>query len=109
MKIKVSQITSNRYKDHYKINIKGYNNKNEVVRFKKDFIEFLRKENRFHEAEKGFAKRRDSVLTSEDEKAIEVDKDSSQDSRNENSEKEDGSPDPTEVIDWLLKKYPADR
>jgi DNA polymerase elongation subunit (family B) len=41
MKIKVSQITSNRYKDHYKINIKGYNNKNEVVRFKKDFIDYF--------------------------------------------------------------------
>ena len=76
---------------------------------KKDFIEFLRKESRFHEAEKGLAKRGNTVLASEDEKPIEVNNDSAQDSRRENSEEEDESPDPTEVIDWLLKKYPARR
>ena len=76
---------------------------------KKDFVEFLRKESRFHEAEKGLTKRGNTVLASEDEKAIEVNKDSAQNSRRENSEKEDESPDPTEVIDWLLKKYSAGR
>jgi type II secretory pathway predicted ATPase ExeA len=76
---------------------------------KKDFIEFLRKEDRFPEAEKGLAKRENTVLANEDERAIEVNKDSSQDSRRENSEKEDESPDPTEVIDWLLKKDQASR
>jgi hypothetical protein len=82
---------------------------NSPASLKKDFIEFLRKEIRFHEAEKGFAKRGNTVLASEDEKAIEVNKDSSQELRRENSAKEDESPDPTEVIDWLLKKHPASR
>ena len=76
---------------------------------KKDFIEFLGKEGRFQEAEKGLAKRENTVLDSEDEKAIEVNKDSSQDSRRENSEKEDESPDSTEVIDWFLEKHQASR
>ena len=40
------------------------------------------------EAEKGLAKRENTVLGSKDEKAIEVNKDSSQDSRRENVEKE---------------------
>ena len=48
-------------------------------------------------------------MVSEDEKAIEVNKDSSQESRRESSAKEDESPDPTEVIDWLLKDHPANR
>ncbi|UCF03057.1 MAG: AAA family ATPase [Deltaproteobacteria bacterium] len=60
-------------------------------------------------AEKGLAKRENTVLDSEDEKAIEVNKDSSQDSRRENSEKEDESPDSTEVIDWFLEKHQASR
>ena len=76
---------------------------------KKDFIEFLRKESRLHEAEKGLTKWGNTVLSSEDAKAIEVDKDSSQESRRENSAKEDESPDPTEVIEWLLKDHPANR
>ena len=82
---------------------------NSPASLKKDFIEFLRKESRFHEAEKGLAKRGNTVLVSEDEKAIEVNKDSSQESRRESSAKEDESPDPTEVIDWLLKDHPANR
>jgi general secretion pathway protein A len=61
------------------------------------------------EAEKGLAKRENTVLDSEDEKAIEVNKDSSQDSRREIVEKEDESPDSTEVIDWFLKKHQASR
>ena len=75
----------------------------------KDLIEFLRKERRYHETEEGLAKTEDTILASEDEKAIEVNKDSSQDSRRENSAREDESPAPTEVIDWLLKKHPTGR
>ena len=82
---------------------------NSPASLKKDFIEFWRKESRFHEEEKGLAKRGNTVSASEDEKAIEVNKDSSQDPRRENSAKEDESPDPTEVIDWLLKNHPAGR
>jgi hypothetical protein len=81
---------------------------NSPASLKKDFIEFWRKESRFHE-EEGLAKRGNTVSASEDEKAIEVNNDSSQDSRRENSAKEDESPDPTEVIDWLLKNHPAGR
>ncbi len=82
---------------------------NSPASLKKDFIEFLRKESRFHEAEKGLAKRGNTVLVREKKKAIEVNKDSSQESRRESSAKEDESPDPTEVIDWLLKNHPANR
>jgi hypothetical protein len=82
---------------------------NSPATLKKDFLEFLRKESRFHEAERGLAKRGNTVLASEDEKAIEVKKDSSQGSRRENSAREDESPDPTEIIHWLLKKHPASR
>jgi type II secretory pathway predicted ATPase ExeA len=78
---------------------------NSPASLKKDFIEFLRKESSLHEAEKGLAQRGKSALVSEDEKAIDVNKDSFQDSLHENSEKEDESPDPTEVIDWLLKEH----
>jgi type II secretory pathway predicted ATPase ExeA len=72
---------------------------------KKDLIEFLRKERRYHETEGGLAKSEDTILASEDEKAIEVNKNSSQDSRRENSAREDESPAPTEVIDWLLNEH----
>jgi len=82
---------------------------NSPASLKKDFIEFLRKESRYHETEGGLAKRGNTILAREDEKAIEVNKDSSQDSRRENSAREDESPAPTEVIDWLLEKHPASR
>jgi hypothetical protein len=82
---------------------------NSPASLKKDFIEFLRKKSRFHEAEKRLGKRENTVLASEDEKAIEVNKERSQDSRRENSDNEDESPDPTEVIDWLLKEHRPSR
>jgi len=78
---------------------------NSPASLKKDFIEFLRKESRFHEIEKGIAGGESTNLASGDEKAIEANKDSSRDSRQENPGKEAESPDPTEVIDWLLDKH----
>ena len=78
---------------------------NSPASLKKDFIEFLRKESRFHEKEKGLAGEENTNLASGDEKAIEANKNSFRDSRQENSEKEAESPDPTEVIDWLLNEH----
>jgi len=72
---------------------------------KKDFIEFLRQENRFHEIEEGSAGEGNTNLASKDEKATEANKNRSRESPQENTEKEAESPDPTEVIDWLFKAH----
>jgi len=72
---------------------------------KKDLMEFLRQENRLPEIERGIAGGESTDSASEDVKATEVNKDSSRDSPQENPEQEAESPDPTEVIDWLLDKH----
>jgi type II secretory pathway predicted ATPase ExeA len=82
---------------------------NSPASLKKDFIEFLRKESRFHEIEKGIAGGESTNLASEEEKATEANKNSSRESRQENPDKEAESPDPTEVIDWLLNGHSASK
>jgi len=72
---------------------------------KEVFIEFLRKESRFQGEEKGLDKRGYNVLEGQDENTIEDKEEGNQDSGRQTSEREGESPDPTEVIDWLLKDH----
>jgi type II secretory pathway predicted ATPase ExeA len=76
---------------------------------KEVFIEFLRKENRSQEEEKGLDKRGYNFLAGQDENTIEDKEEGNQDSGRKTSEREGESPDPTEVIDWLLKEHSASK